>query len=102
MASSSLGSTTVEQRLALHHNIDRNKERGNYLLAALRAQVSGLRITAFVDPRRGVLASAAMPVFFNPIVIGAEQYIDGGLREIIPMEIAVRNNRHCRDLLFVA
>ncbi|HSB85348.1 MAG TPA: choice-of-anchor D domain-containing protein, partial [Ilumatobacteraceae bacterium] len=90
-ATYNLGSTTPPQRLALLRTIGRNKERGDYLLDALHAQVRGIRLTTNVDPRRGVLASAAMPVFFDPIVIGAERYIDGGVREIIPMEIAVRN-----------
>lgn len=90
-ATYNLASTTPAQRRALLRDIGRNKERGNYLLDALRNMTKGLRIRAKVDPRIGVLASAAMPVFFDPIVIGAERYIDGGVREIIPMEIAVRN-----------
>ena len=35
-------------------------------------------------------AARALPVLADPIVIGAERYIDGGLREIIPVEIAAR------------
>ena len=90
-AAYNLAATTVPQRVAIQRDIARNKERGTYLLDALTNQVGGLRLTTSVDPRRGVLASAAMPVFFDPVVIGAERYIDGGVCEIIPMEIAVRN-----------
>jgi NTE family protein len=83
-------STTASQRLAILRDIGRNRERGNYLLDALHTQVRGLRLTSNVDPRRGVLASSAMPMLSNPILIGAERYVDAGIREIIPLEIAVR------------
>ncbi|HEY7043094.1 MAG TPA: choice-of-anchor D domain-containing protein, partial [Nocardioidaceae bacterium] len=83
--------TTVQQRVATLRDIARNIERGNYFLDELGDQVRDLRLSTHVDPRRGVLASAAMPVFADPIVIGAERYVDAGIREIIPMEIAVRN-----------
>ena len=38
----------------------------------------------------GALASSSLPVLADPILIGAEHYIDGGLREIIPVDIAAR------------
>ncbi|GIH08489.1 hypothetical protein Rhe02_65560 [Rhizocola hellebori] len=84
-------STTNAQRVAVLRDIARNTERATYLLDALRAQIQGLRLMVRVDPRQGVLASAAIPAFFDPIVFGAERYVDGGLRELVPMEIAVQS-----------
>jgi NTE family protein len=82
-----LGSTPDPQRLRAIREIPRLKERGDYLAQGIRNLITDLRITARVDPRRAVLASAAIPVYFDPIVIGAERYIDGGVREILPAEI---------------
>jgi hypothetical protein len=38
----------------------------------------------------GMLASSTMPVFFPPVRIGGESYVDAGLRAVIPVEAAVR------------
>src|SRR5690606_37664833 len=35
----------------------------------------------------GVLASASIPVAFPPVRIGDEHYVDGGAREILPLQI---------------
>lgn len=35
-----------------------------------------------------VLASASIPVVFPPIAMGGEHYVDGGVREILPLELA--------------
>lgn len=78
--------TQKRDRLAAIHALPRLKERGDYLFGALRGQIQGLTITARVDPRRGVIASASIPAYFDPIVIGAERYVDGGLREILPTQ----------------
>jgi NTE family protein len=85
------GAATAAQRAAIVVDIGRNTERARYLLDALHTQIQGLHLTVNVDPRRGVLASAAIPMFFEPIVFGGERYVDGGLRELIPMEIAIRS-----------
>ncbi|MFN8018837.1 MAG: patatin-like phospholipase family protein [Acidimicrobiales bacterium] len=37
----------------------------------------------------GVLASASIPVAFPPVRLGDEHYVDGGAREILPIEILV-------------
>ncbi len=37
----------------------------------------------------GVLASASIPVAFPPVRLGDEHYVDGGAREILPLEILV-------------
>lgn len=35
----------------------------------------------------GILASASIPVAFPPVLLGDEHYVDGGAREILPLEI---------------
>lgn len=35
-----------------------------------------------------VMASAAIPVVFPPVQLGDEHYVDGGVREILPLELA--------------
>jgi predicted acylesterase/phospholipase RssA len=42
-----------------------------------------------VDVRRAVLASAAIPGFFPPIKLLDENYVDGGVRDILPIGAAV-------------
>ena len=39
----------------------------------------------------GVLASASIPVAFPPVRLGDEHYVDGGAREILPLEILVEH-----------
>lgn len=39
----------------------------------------------------GVLASASIPVAFPPVRLGEEHYVDGGAREILPIEILVHH-----------
>ena len=41
------------------------------------------------DLRPGIVASASIPGVFLPIKIGAEYYIDGGIREVAPIQVAV-------------
>ncbi|HZJ25723.1 MAG TPA: patatin-like phospholipase family protein [Acidimicrobiia bacterium] len=47
-----------------------------------------------VDPvplRDAVLASASIPVIFPPTELAGEHYVDGGAREILPLELAITN-----------
>lgn len=37
----------------------------------------------------GILASASIPVAFAPVRLGDEHYVDGGAREILPLELLV-------------
>lgn len=37
----------------------------------------------------GILASASIPVAFAPVRLGEEHYVDGGAREILPLEVLV-------------
>jgi predicted acylesterase/phospholipase RssA len=39
----------------------------------------------------GVLASASIPVAFPPVRLGDEHYVDGGAREILPIEVLVHH-----------
>ena len=39
----------------------------------------------------GILASASIPVAFPPVRLGDEHYVDGGAREILPIEVLVHH-----------
>jgi NTE family protein len=38
-----------------------------------------------------VRASSAIPVVFPPVVLDGETYVDGGIREVVPVEMAARH-----------
>jgi len=38
-----------------------------------------------------VLASAAIPVVYPPVRLGEEHYVDGGVREILPVDVALEH-----------
>lgn len=40
---------------------------------------------------QGILASASIPVAFPPVLLNDEHYVDGGAREILPLEMLVRH-----------
>lgn len=42
------------------------------------------------DIKDAVKASAAFPVFFEPVLINGEYYVDGGVRETAPLNQAIR------------
>lgn len=84
--------TKEERRRRLAEMIQREADRGNYYARAAKAQIKGVRITAKVDPILAVLGSACMPAYFNPPMVGVERYVDGGVREIIPVEVALRHH----------
>lgn len=39
----------------------------------------------------GVLASCAIPAVFRPVPLGAETYVDGGVRDNLPVELAMEH-----------
>jgi hypothetical protein len=80
--------TAKERRAKLVLLIDLAKTKGARAYSILEARVAEVRVKATVDPIQGVLASACMPVYFVPPLLGLELYVDGGIREILPMEIA--------------
>ncbi len=53
--------------------------------------------TAPVDLTEAVRASSAIPVVFPPVPLSGEHYVDGGVREVLPLEVAARHLRatHC-------
>jgi predicted acylesterase/phospholipase RssA len=59
-------------------------------LAACRRQHPPREVTspAVVDVVKGAMASAAAPTFFRPQVFFDETYVDGGIRELTPVEVA--------------
>ena len=44
-----------------------------------------------------VRASSAIPVVFPPVLLAGEHYVDGGVREVLPLEVAARHlgATHC-------
>lgn len=47
------------------------------------------RRPAQVDLPTGVLASASIPALFRPVTMEGETYVDGGIREVLPLQAAV-------------
>jgi NTE family protein len=54
--------------------------------------------TTIID---AILASAAIPTFFNARNIGNETYVDGGLREVIPIRAAINAGAGPYDVIAV-
>lgn len=50
------------------------------------AQPSTLRVSLV----QGVMASASIPLAFPPVKLGSENYVDGGVREIAPIQVAIQ------------
>lgn len=46
--------------------------------------------TGAPDLRPGVMASAAIPTFFMPVELGGETYVDGGIRDVMPVTTAIK------------
>lgn len=40
----------------------------------------------------GILASASIPVAFPPVLLGDEHYVDGGAREILPLDVVLHHH----------
>lgn len=45
-----------------------------------------------------VLASSSMPLMFPPVEINGQQYFDGGLRDVIPLEILLENHNDLEEI----
>jgi predicted acylesterase/phospholipase RssA len=58
-------------------------------LAAANA-ARAMPVQARIDPVAAALASAAIPGIFEARQIGAEHYVDGGVREIVPVRATVQ------------
>lgn len=57
--------------------------------ACLREAPGGCVPLQLPDLIPAVLASAAIPGVFPPVVIGEETWVDGGVREILPLQAAI-------------
>jgi predicted acylesterase/phospholipase RssA len=44
-----------------------------------------------VDLHEAVVASASIPVMFPPVRLGDEHYVDGGVRELLPLDFAFQH-----------
>jgi NTE family protein len=55
-----------------------------------------------VDLADAVRASSAIPVVFPPVPLAGEHYVDGGVREVLPLEVAARHLRATRCFAVVA
>lgn len=51
---------------------------------------SGPVVPNTLDVRDGVLASASIPVAFPPVLLAGEHYVDGGVRELLPLHVTAR------------
>jgi hypothetical protein len=47
-------------------------------------------IVDVVDVRTGALASSSIPFFFPPVEMLGEYYVDGGVRELLPVHVAAQ------------
>jgi predicted acylesterase/phospholipase RssA len=89
--------TTTQRKFLLTTETERERQRGIYWSNVLSTQIKNVRIKAVVrdgagapDPIVGAIASASLPSLIVPQEIGVERYIDAGLREIIPIDIAMK------------
>jgi len=93
----SVGSTSIydlsplERLLQQHVDVERLRISGRHLRVGAVSLQSGQyeSVDASSDEIRDyVYASAAIPVFFEPVLINGSQYVDGGVRNITPLQDA--------------
>ena len=70
-----------------------DRKRAATLMKEARGTLDTCLLSTPADPprvnvRTGVLASASIPVAFPPVYMLGEHYVDGGVRELLPFEIA--------------
>src|SRR5207247_2076611 len=86
---SAIANSVIRMRLATV-GLDSGRLRwidnaGN-LLDAAGQPVAG---AASIPLTEGVLASAAIPVVFDPVTLNGERFTDGGVRQFVPIQAAV-------------
>jgi NTE family protein len=64
-------------------------ENGNFVDADANGKFVNVAGDPAVPLGQAAIASASMPIIFPPIKIGNDNYVDGGVREIVPMSAAV-------------
>ncbi|MFE6937521.1 patatin-like phospholipase family protein [Streptomyces chartreusis] len=65
------------------------KALGDARLALADCVAAQPSVPLVVDIREGVLASASIPAMFPAVTLADENYVDGGVREIVPVQAAV-------------
>lgn len=72
--------------------LERARWRADAAFDALAAANAALRnpIEAYIGPVLGALASSALPGIFGPYTIGSERYVDGGVRENVPVRTTIQ------------
>jgi predicted acylesterase/phospholipase RssA len=66
-----------------------NKEYETAIEAALVPLHQCLKAHPIIHLRYGVLASSAIPCVFEPFRIHGDYYVDGGVREVLPIQVAI-------------
>jgi predicted acylesterase/phospholipase RssA len=76
----------------LRIELDRAQWRAEAAFDALAARNASLAkpVQAPVDPVTGALASSGLPGIFGPYKLGEEHYVDGGVRENVPVRPAIQ------------
>jgi len=83
-------STTANRRVSIRDEFLDLVPKAETALRRLRAAIRNHPgVTAGVSVVDGVIASAAIPGVFAGKKLGTENYVDGGVREVIPVELAV-------------
>ena len=76
-------SSSIDLRLAVV-----GLESGKLRFVSKDGRIEGLNESS-VNLVDAVLASAAIPFVFPPVKLGSETYVDGGVREMVPIQAAV-------------
>jgi NTE family protein len=76
----------------LRLELDRARWRTDTAFDALAARNASLPkpVQAPVDPVNGALASSGLPGIFGPYRLGEERYVDGGVREQVPVRTVIQ------------
>ena len=84
--------TTAARRQQLDRALRSLHVRTQHAFDALQACLvsPGPTVDATVSVLDGVMASSTMPAVFVPVRLGLETYVDGGVREIVPIGIAAQ------------
>ncbi len=85
-------STSPVRRRQLDRELRSLRARAENAFKALQSCLisPGPAVPATVDLIDGVIASASMPAVFPPVRLGLENYVDGGVLEIVPVTIALK------------
>ncbi|MDR7078765.1 putative acylesterase/phospholipase RssA [Neobacillus niacini] len=77
----------VKRMRELNSEITRLTSELNNCKVTYPPKPSPLRVSLI----QGTLASASIPLAFPPVKLGNENYVDGGVREIVPIQVAIQS-----------